>query len=278
MSGFGSLHTAAAMNKVIRNAAVQEVNRVRPEPRTARVVEIGEGHCLVTYTGEDTVVKVPYNNLAPSYVGQVVLIDGPMGDRRIVEVMGRTSFEGRIESVENFSFSPPLWFQSMMEYPETYPVVLTNNSVELGTTWVNASPMVAPRDTDVVRVEIRLVTAMSGNIKMSLYRVNDIFSVINHVQTATVSSNNLSPGFTLDTPLHVKRDEIICVVVSKVGSTGDPLLAHGLKHPDLPLSREGQFTMGNFDPVYQGNTVTSDLITPRNNRFTMWAIALPYIV
>ena len=264
------------MSKVIRNTAVQEVNRVRPEPRTARVVEIGDGHCMVTYTGEDTVVKVPYNTLAPSYVGQVVLIDGPMGDRRIVEVMGRTSMEGRIEDVENFRFSAPLWFQSMTEYPETYPVILSNGNVELGTTWVNASPMIAPKDTDIVRMEIRLAATASATIKMSLYLMDEVFSLLKHVKTVQVSANTLTPGFDLDAPLRVPRDQLLCAVVSKV-SGSDAVNARSVNHPALPVSREGQFSMANFNPTYQGNDVTSDLMNPKNVTHTMYAVALPYI-
>lgn len=265
------------MNNFVHRAIESDVKRLHPDPRTARVVEIMEGHCMVTYSGEDTIVKVPYNNLAPSHVGQVVLIDGPWDDRRIVEVMGPTTFENRITGVENFTFSPPLWFQSMMEYPETYPIVMTNDKLELGTSWVNASPMVCPRATQVVRVEIRLTAAVSSStIKLSLYRVNEDFTVMYHVESATVSGNTRSPGFTLNNPIDVAADDLLCVVASKV--SGGDMFAHGMTHPPLPLSRAGQFTMGNFAPEYQGNTVTSDLITPRNTSFHMWAIGLPYVV
>lgn len=278
MSGFNSIHTAGAMNRVIRKAAVQEIARIRPEPRTARVVEIREGHCLVTYTGENSVVKVPYNSLAPSYVGQVVLIDGPMGDRRIVEVLGRTTFEGRIEEVENFRFSAPLWFQSMTEYPETYPVMLSNSNVDLGTGYVNASPMIAPKDTDVVRMEIRLNELVpASSIRLSLYLMDETFTNLRHIKTATMAADTFTPGITLDQSLRVERDQLMCAVVSQA-SGNTVVRARSVTHPPLPVSREGQFSMANFNPSYQGNDVTSDLMNPKNITHTMYAVALSYIV
>lgn len=267
------------MDGYVRTAVKSELNRLSPAPRTARVVSIHERHCMVTYTGESTVVKVPYNNLAPSYEGQVVLIDGPAGDRRIVEVMGRTSIESRIDDTESFQFSPPLWWASMMTYPETYPVVMTNSSVDLGTTWVNATPMLAPRDMEVSRLEMRIVTAVTNsNIRMSLYRINEMFTQLIHVQSATVSGDTLVPAFNLTTPLSVKRDEVLCAVVSRVsGGSSGVVKMHGLAHPEMPTSRTGQFTMGNFNPSYQGNDVDSSLISPVNNRFHLWAAALDYV-
>lgn len=264
------------MDGYVRDAVKSELNRHSPAPRTANVVSIHDRYCMVTYTGESSVVKIPYNNLAPSYEGQVVLIDGPAGDRRIVEVMGRTSIESRIEDTENFQFTPPLWLASLIEYPETYPVVMTNSTVELGTTWVNATPMVVPRTTSVSRLEVRLVTARTGSIKLSLYRVNSMFTQLIHVQSATVSSNTLTPGFNLSTPLAVERDDILCAVASQV-SGSDPIVCHALRHPDMPTARDGQFTMGNFNPSYQGNDVDSSLISPVNNRYHLWAAALNYV-
>lgn len=265
------------MDNYVRNAVKEEVNRVSPPPKTARVVSIGDKYCEVTYTGESTVVKVPYNNLAPSYEGQVVLIDGPAGDRRIVEVMGRTSIESRIEDVESFSFSPPIWLQSLTEYPETYPLIMSNNLIDLGTTYVNASPMVAPTTTSIARLEIRTEAAVgNATLKMSLYTINKSFTLLSHVQTASVSANTLKPGFNLSQPLPVNRDDLLVAVVSRSG--GDLVRAHSVKHPALLESYENQFSMGNFNPSRQGGDVTGDLVTPSNMNFTMWAVGLTYSV
>lgn len=248
------------MSKVIRNAAVQEVDRVRPEPRTARVVEIGDGHCMVTYTGEGTVVKVPYNNLAPSHVGQVVLIDGPMGDRRIVEVMGRTSIEGRIEDAENFRFTPPLWFESMMEYPETVPAFMATDTHNASNSNALCSPMIAPRALTVVRLETRILETTSATLRMSLYRIGEKF-MLEHVQTRDVAANSIRPGFNLANPLELAEGDIAAIMVSRApGSTGvETLVRLAGSRPLVPPSREGQFMMLNLDPQYQGNSVTPDL-------------------
>lgn len=277
MSSFDSIHTAAQFNSYVRSKVEEEVNRLRPGPRTARVVEIMEQHCTVQYSGEDTIVKVPYNNLKPTSSGQVVLIDGPMGDRRIVEVMGRTSFESRIEATEDFEFNPPLWFQSMTEYPESYPVMLSNHEMILGTTWVNATLMSAPRNNSIVRIEIRLRSAVpNATLKLSLYSANNDLTLFSHIETQETSANTPEPGITLSQPHYVAAGSVLLVAASRV--SGNEVRADAVLHPRIPVSRENQFASANFTSAYQGNDVTADLFSNRSLYNTLYGVALTYIV
>lgn len=267
------------MDGYVRDAVKSELNRHSPAPRTANVVSIHDRYCMVTYTGESTVVKIPYNNLAPSYEGQVVLIDGPAGDRRIVEVMGRTSIESRIDEVENFRFTPPLWYPAMMEYPETYPLLMTNNSrmMEAGRTFV--TPMIAPRTTDIVRLEMRLVAARpNSTVKISLYKVSGDF-ILTHVQSVTLNAGDTRPALNLSTPLHVEPGDILAAGASATFSNSDnrPDFSAVL-HPPLNLPRENQFAIARFNSNLQESVINPDpAIVDTWDDMHMWAAAMDYI-
>lgn len=265
------------MDNYVRNAVKEEINRASPPPKTARVVSIGDKYCEVTYTGESTVVKVPYNNLAPSYEGQVVLIDGPAGDRRIVEVMGRTSIESRIESAEEFNFAPPLWYTSLMEDAEVYPVLMTNNSrmMEQGNTFV--SPAVVPRDMAIVRLETRLLNPKSATLKMSLYRCTDNFT-LHHIESVSTPANSRVIGVNLSQPYYAVRGEMIGIGISATWGGDNRPDVVAMLHPNILASRENQFSIARFSSNLQEGTIQPDP-SIRDTWFDMhmWAAGLTYI-
>lgn len=100
--GFGDFSTAKAIKKTVEKIASDKVEQLRPALRTAVVDSINtvEKYCMVTYVGESLSVKVPYNNVAPSFVGQFVRIGGPANDRRVEEVLGTTDSEDRLAQHE----------------------------------------------------------------------------------------------------------------------------------------------------------------------------------
>ncbi len=99
---FGNFSLAKDIKKTVEKIASDKVEQLRPALKTAIVDSINtdEKYCMVTYVGETLSVKVPYNNVAPSYVGQFVRVGGPANDRRIEEVLGQTDSEDRLALLE----------------------------------------------------------------------------------------------------------------------------------------------------------------------------------
>lgn len=101
--------TAQALEGVVRSVVRSELARSRPQPRYAVVREIDRAtrSCMVTYVGEDTPVRVPYNGTGPANIGQEVRIEGARSDRVIVDVRGTTETEGRVVDLESEIASRP---------------------------------------------------------------------------------------------------------------------------------------------------------------------------
>lgn len=99
----GEFGLAQDMIRAIQKVVRDEMNRLRPNPRYARVMEINEEDrsCLVSFIGEgDNPVRVPYGSVKPSDVGQEVRIGGVAADRRIEDVRGPSSSESRVMTLE----------------------------------------------------------------------------------------------------------------------------------------------------------------------------------
>ncbi|AOE44535.1 minor tail protein [Gordonia phage Jumbo] len=99
MSDLGELVIAEKLDRYTRARVASEVAKLRPAPRYAVVKSINteESYAEVSYVGEDSVVKVPFGNIAPTVVGQEVRIEGVTGDRYIAAVRGTSNLEEGIE-------------------------------------------------------------------------------------------------------------------------------------------------------------------------------------
>lgn len=95
--------TAQGLEGVIRSVVRSELARSRPQARYAvvRGIDRATRSCMVTYVGEDTPVRVPYNGTGPANIGQEVRIEGARSDRVIVDVRGTTETEGRVIDLED---------------------------------------------------------------------------------------------------------------------------------------------------------------------------------
>lgn len=90
MAGLGDYALAAQMRDQVNRMVESTMERVRPGYRYATVVSINRTSrkCEVQYPGEAVTVMVNMGHLQPFEPGQVVRIDGRMGDRFIDDVMG----------------------------------------------------------------------------------------------------------------------------------------------------------------------------------------------
>lgn len=96
MASFDDLSVAAQMKEVLAKLVGGTLNATRPEYRYATVVSIDRlnRRCEVQYSGEPTTAIVGMGAVQPFKVGQVVRIDGRVGDRWIQDVMGRAFTAG----------------------------------------------------------------------------------------------------------------------------------------------------------------------------------------
>lgn len=92
MGSFEDYNTAFQVRKAVQGTADQAVDRKRPAPRYAIVKEINEADrsVSVVFPGddEDNLVRVPYNSVKPSAIGQAVKIGGPANDRVVEDTRG----------------------------------------------------------------------------------------------------------------------------------------------------------------------------------------------
>lgn len=95
MSTLDDFYTAQRLDKIIETKVDSILNKKRPAPRYAVVKEINtdEKYAMVSYIGEDSIVKIPYGSVAPENVGDAVRIEGVPGDRYISDVLGDTKLK-----------------------------------------------------------------------------------------------------------------------------------------------------------------------------------------
>lgn len=88
--GFGDYLAALEMRDIIRGLVKSEVEKQRPRYDYATVVSIDRTNrkCTVQYVGDTTTSVVNMGAVQPSATGQVVRIDGLLGDRFVSDVMG----------------------------------------------------------------------------------------------------------------------------------------------------------------------------------------------
>jgi glycerophosphoryl diester phosphodiesterase len=87
---FGDYSAAMKTRDIIERIAKNVVERERPRFRYAQVVSFDRDNstCNVTFTGQDSVVKVSMGTIQPAEAGQTVRIAGAGGDYYIDDVIG----------------------------------------------------------------------------------------------------------------------------------------------------------------------------------------------
>jgi hypothetical protein len=119
--GLGSWANANRIKKIVDKAAVDAIEKYRPPLRSARIdsIDLVNKFAMVTFVGEVDSVKVPFNNVIPSYVGQWVRVGGTTNDRRIEEVQGDTAQDvsltaltERVAALETRPIPGAYWFET----------------------------------------------------------------------------------------------------------------------------------------------------------------------
>lgn len=84
-------------------SADKQIDRKRPAPRYAIVKTIDEEDRSVgvVFVGdaEDNIVRVPYNSVKPSAIGQAVKVGGPANDRVVEDTRGPDEDEARLDAL-----------------------------------------------------------------------------------------------------------------------------------------------------------------------------------
>lgn len=90
MSEFKDWETATRFRDVVKRQVESEVDRLRPDYVYATVQEIDltKRQCTVIFPGDTSSVPVRLGSIVPKTPGQVVRVEGRLGDRYVADVMG----------------------------------------------------------------------------------------------------------------------------------------------------------------------------------------------
>lgn len=96
--GLGDFEYALKFREMLKSLVSAEVETQRPQLKYATVQSIDRAKrkCTVTYPGSTSQVAVSMGSVQPRDVGQVVRIDGLLGDRFVSDVMGPTYIDSPI--------------------------------------------------------------------------------------------------------------------------------------------------------------------------------------
>lgn len=134
-----SLYTRDGLRAMIQ----AEIERQRPAPRYATVVSIDRVNktCVVRFTGENDAAVVGMGALQPAIPGEIVRIEGVLGNRYIAGVAGASFFQQL-----GFQCTPTILFGVQRQFANQdwphNPVVSTDKSAF--SSWSNWSPAGAP--------------------------------------------------------------------------------------------------------------------------------------
>lgn len=309
--GFGSIHAAAGMKNYLERKVKSEIERTKPGPRNAQVVSIDRTRkkCEVRYPGESDTVWVPYGSVEPAEPGLKVKIDGPVGERRIVEVYGKTRATSRIERLESAQTVSPIWAMSMSHWAESFPLMLINTDSVwpdvLNPIRVHCSPIVIPSDMHLVRIEckVRVVPTQDqsdSKITMAIHKVDlserevitdsdgsqkegDYAFNLKYLESSPEMSTIVGDAESwriahkLARPIDAKAGDVyvISIFCSNVGSITDAKYPtfERLRHPTLPLAYgRHQFMLGNYSAAYLRSDVPRSAITT-SLKETLWVAA-----
>ena len=95
--GFRDYHMAGRLRETINKLAESAVDKKRPPPRYAEVRSLTgpePNTCLVRFTNEEEDQVAALASVRPSRSGQIVRIEGTLGDRYVADVLGDAVIQG----------------------------------------------------------------------------------------------------------------------------------------------------------------------------------------
>lgn len=183
-------HSDAKMFRDTVRAIVQdELARLSPAERYAQVVQFvpGARRVVVRYNGEPegNEVTLPYNTAAPSHVGQWVRVGGPASDRHVVDLLGASEPERRIQEMGRDAYVPPKWIAMDMRLVTTFPMSMfleDGATMRLGTGTLYGTMMRIPWDISVSQMMCYVAGVHSGGtgthpMRLALYDVTDGYNM-----------------------------------------------------------------------------------------------------
>lgn len=182
-------HSDAKMFRdTIRDIVRDEIAQLSPAERYAQVVRFvpGSRRVVVRYNGEPegNEVTLPYNTAAPSHVGQWVRVGGPASDRHVVDLLGASEPERRIQEMGREAYVPPKWIAMDMRLVTTFPMNMfleDGETMRLGTRTLYGTMMRIPWDISVSQMMcyVAFVHNASGTapMKLALYDVTDGYNM-----------------------------------------------------------------------------------------------------
>jgi hypothetical protein len=98
----------------MRHIAERVVNQMRPAPTYGTVVSVDRDarRCMVRFSADSDPVGVAMGSIQPSRPGQVVRVEGTLGDRYVDDVLGESVVSGGLPLGMLFEYAgatPPSW-------------------------------------------------------------------------------------------------------------------------------------------------------------------------
>ena len=102
--GLADFETALKMRDTLQRLVASEVENQRPRLQYATVTDINRTlrKCKIQYPGETSSIWISMGSIQPLTTGQVVRVDGLLGDRFVSDVMGATYSDTESINVKSY--------------------------------------------------------------------------------------------------------------------------------------------------------------------------------
>lgn len=239
---FESLAMAKMFKAWITTEVAAQVQKIAPRRRVAEVtaIDLETRRAGVIYVGETNEVSLPFNLAVPAFVGQYVIVDGPPQDRSIVDVLGESGIEQKVQQNLADTPLPAYWEAPQIDALETFPTRLrptaSGDEFIIPTGRMAFIPLRVRTDSVFSQIATQLVTVggATNRIILSAYsiRSDGTYSLV--AQTPEIAPGSGPMVGILDTELSVQRGDMLAIGIHVSGS-GDRPGIMALRHTVSPL-------------------------------------------
>lgn len=242
-----------------------QIAKATPRRRIAQVAEMDPDtrRAGVVYVGEsiDNVVSLPYNSTAPTGIGQHVIVDGPPGDRSIVDVIGADDAERRLDNVAATSPTIPVALGKSPRLSESFPMTMrpnTPNDDGYRFSLAAGIPVYVPVQITHTADYERLLTsftfgaANTTGVNMALYKYmleeageyDNTYDMV-RIGFCSITSVDSPPQehimFRMDDSVHLEQGDVVVVGIFYTGSP--QMHVRAISHTPVPFLHIPPYTV-----------------------------------
>lgn len=233
---------------------IAQVTSLEPDKRRANVIYVGES--------SDNVVSLPYNSTTPTGAGQFVIVDGPPGDRSIVDVLGADNAEHRLDQVAATSPPIPMALSKSPRISESFPLTMRPNDPNNDFRFSLAAniPLYVPvqithtADYERIFTHFTVNATNSTGVNMAVYKYllesanpdnGETAYDMRRVAQCSITNvenppNNLAL-IPLDESLHLEQGDTVVIAIYYTGSP--QMHVSALFHTSVPMLHVPPYTL-----------------------------------